>query len=289
MFASFDGFNERLFTQDVNIDLVFYHNNRDFDNDTATQITELLYTYADSACNILNFCTRPTGPVCYILRKLHRRAFMIYSKFATLLERVSDENIVKFNYFDNEMLGQNLNPDRIRTLGCASLYNEQALIPLVQYDDRTDDLLISKFIVPSLDRLLTTSLPRHVAYPDPVDKSLRVTEFINDTTHDTIRHAIQLLYNDLMDICDTRQTLTIERDENGLNTFHHSHPYLHEICQIFDTHYYDWYNGYIHEHLPYAADIRAIISLSMSLSREVYIDPPNYPSSRTTTLTSKKI
>ena len=81
MFASFDKFNERLFTQDAITDLVFYHNNQDLENDKAIQITELLYTYADSACDILNSCTRPAGPVCYMfLRKLHRRAYMIYSK-----------------------------------------------------------------------------------------------------------------------------------------------------------------------------------------------------------------
>ena len=53
MFASCDGFNQSFFTQDANTDLIFYYNFQDFDNDIATQITELLYTYANSACDIL--------------------------------------------------------------------------------------------------------------------------------------------------------------------------------------------------------------------------------------------
>ena len=73
MFASFDGFNQSFFTQDANTDLIFYHNFQDFDNDLATQLTELLYTYADSACDILNSYIRPNGLYCYMfLRKLYR-------------------------------------------------------------------------------------------------------------------------------------------------------------------------------------------------------------------------
>ena len=55
------------------------------------ELTELLYTFADSACDILNSCFRPDGPVCYMfLRKLHRRAYMIDSKFNALLARARD-------------------------------------------------------------------------------------------------------------------------------------------------------------------------------------------------------
>ena len=80
-----------------------------------------------------------------------------------------------------------------------------------------------------------------------------------------------------MDICETRQTLHRERDDNAINRFYNSHPFIHERCQIFNDHHNDWYNEYIHTHLPHAADIRAIIYLSLSISRETYIDPPNYP------------
>ena len=98
-----------------------------------------------------------------------------------------------------------------------------------------------------------SSAPDTAIYPDPFDKFLRVTEFINDLTHDTVRQARQLLYNDHTDICEEKQTLHRERDENALNRFYHSHPFIHERCQILNDHENDWYNEYIHTHLLHGA------------------------------------
>ena len=148
---------------------------------------------------------------------------------------------------------------------------------LVPYNDRNDDLLLSRFKDLGPKQVYITTLPRPSAYPSPIEDSLSILEFIDDTTHHIVTHAIQVLYNAHMDACDLKQTFTIDHNEAGLHTFNYTHSYHHERCEIFSTHYYDTYNAYIHEHMPFAADIRAIISLSMSLSKQTYIDPPTHP------------
>ena len=126
------------------------------------------------------------------------------------------------------MLGRNLYPARISTPGCASLYNDQATMQLVPYNDRNDDLLLSRFKDLGPNQAYTTTLPRTSAYPSPIEDSLSIPEFINDTTHHTVTDAIQVLYNAHMDACDLKQTLTIDHHEADLLTFNHTHPYHHE-------------------------------------------------------------
>ena len=105
------------------------HKGQDLHSKELSQIEELLYTYADSACDLLHSCT-PSSKTCYkFFYKLINRTIGIENKFNNLHRRAGNVNCPIFNYFDKDLLDTTNVPKRHRTPGCASLYNEQETIP----------------------------------------------------------------------------------------------------------------------------------------------------------------
>ena len=100
------------------------YDNQSTDNDHEFRLVELLYIYADSACDILNSHTHPDSKICYsFLHKLHRRGSNIDNRFHNLAARANDLNRISFSYFDNVNFAQPRHLPGLRAPGGASLYN----------------------------------------------------------------------------------------------------------------------------------------------------------------------
>ena len=209
------------------------------------------------------------------LIKLHRRATSINNRFNNLCNRASDPNQVTFNYFDEDIIGQDLHPEGNRTPGCVSLYNDQALTPLPPYPNPTVNETHIKFLRAPTDHIFRHTLPRQAEFPDPIVKSFRLTEPIRDTTFDTVLRALQTIESSHNETHTIKSNI-LNEDKTALSQFRHKHPYFDTYSQIFQTYYRELNNNYIHQYLPYAAHIHAILQFSMIISREIFIDQPTH-------------
>ena len=79
------------------------------------------------------------------------------------------------------------------------------------------------------------------------------------------------------ELFDARNNLVRTQNFTRLDSFNDEHPYFDQRSEIFDTLLKDQDDNYIYHHMPLAAEIYAILSFRITMTRETYIDPPTYP------------
>ena len=216
------------------------HKRQDLDIDELSQLVELLYIYADSACDLLNSCSRPAPRTCYkFFHKLINRAMDINTKFNNLRTRSGNIDQQMYNYFDNDLLDPIGVLERYRAPGCVSLYNDQAIRPLGPYQHNVDDARHTTITARAIDPAVTNTLPRQVAFPDSIVHSLVNSEPINDTTAPNTRRTLHTLLADHSELFDARENLARTQNPIRLDSFDvtltNVHKYLTHSLKINTT------------------------------------------------------
>ena len=253
------------------------HKGQDLHSEELSQIDELLYTYADSACDLLHSC-RPSSRICYkFFYKLINRVIDIRNKFDNLHRRAGNARHPIFSYFDKDLLDVTNVPKRHRTPGCASLYNDQETTPLGPYLQDADDERLTRTIALRIDPNVTRIIPHPLAFPDPIVLSLANSEPINDISSYNIRSTLLSLVAEHNELCDLANHIKVTQTQRELDLFEDDYQYFPQRDDIFGKLVTDQDDTYLNSHIPHGADIRAILSYSITMTLETYPDMPTCP------------
>ena len=98
-------------------------------------------------------------------------------------------------------------PLRHKALGCASIYNDQVITPLRPFQHNPDDERYTRIPARPIDPIVTRTLPRHLAFPDPIIHSLVDPQPINDITGAIIRRTLHTLLAAHTELFSTRENI----------------------------------------------------------------------------------